>query len=306
MYSGWAPDAAADDFVGRLAEAGRRYRAAAGGGEAIVPIILDGENAWEHFEGGGRPFLRALYGRLSGHPELRTVTMAEACGRRAVSWAVSSPAPGSTRTSTSGSAIATTSGLGSARRRPPRAGARDEAMAVADRGGPGGAREEMLVAEGSDWFWWYGDDHSSDHDEEFDDLFRRHLRNAYRLLRTARARRAVRQQHLDRRQPPDGDRRRRRGSRRRSTARRRATSSGSGAGALEGRRDGRGRCTRSTPRRRCSTRIRFGFSGAGHGELCLRLDGGRRMVDLLAEGHVCSVIVVEPEARRFAVRRGGG
>ena len=44
------------------------------------------------------------------------------------------------------------------------------------------AREEMLIAEGSDWFWWYGDDHSSAHDLEFDDLFRRHLRNVYRLL----------------------------------------------------------------------------------------------------------------------------
>src|SRR4029077_11278611 len=44
------------------------------------------------------------------------------------------------------------------------------------------AREEGLIAEGSDWFWWYGDDHSSAHDLEFDDLFRRHLRNAYRLL----------------------------------------------------------------------------------------------------------------------------
>jgi hypothetical protein len=44
------------------------------------------------------------------------------------------------------------------------------------------AREEVLIAEGSDWFWWYGDDHSSDHDQDFDDLFRRHLRNAYRLL----------------------------------------------------------------------------------------------------------------------------
>ena len=44
------------------------------------------------------------------------------------------------------------------------------------------AREEVLIAEGSDWFWWYGDDHSSEHDLEFDDLFRRHLRNVYRLL----------------------------------------------------------------------------------------------------------------------------
>jgi hypothetical protein len=40
----------------------------------------------------------------------------------------------------------------------------------------------MLIAEGSDWFWWYGDDHSSEHDLEFDELFRRHVRNVYRAL----------------------------------------------------------------------------------------------------------------------------
>ncbi|MBI4266192.1 MAG: hypothetical protein HY657_17595, partial [Acidobacteria bacterium] len=39
-----------------------------------------------------------------------------------------------------------------------------------------------LIAEGSDWFWWYGDDHSSEHDLAFDDLFRRHVRNVYRAL----------------------------------------------------------------------------------------------------------------------------
>jgi hypothetical protein len=44
------------------------------------------------------------------------------------------------------------------------------------------AREEMLIAEGSDWFWWYGDDHSSDHDRTFDELFRRHVINIYRAL----------------------------------------------------------------------------------------------------------------------------
>ena len=44
------------------------------------------------------------------------------------------------------------------------------------------AREELFVAEGSDWCWWYGDDHSSEHDLEFDELYRRHLRNVYRLL----------------------------------------------------------------------------------------------------------------------------
>jgi hypothetical protein len=57
-----------------------------------------------------------------------------------------------------------------------------EATPAADAASLEGAREELYIAEGSDWFWWYGDDHSSEHDAEFDDLFRRHLRNVYRLL----------------------------------------------------------------------------------------------------------------------------
>src|SRR5262249_18715297 len=44
------------------------------------------------------------------------------------------------------------------------------------------AREEIFIAEGRDWCWWYGDDHSSAHDLEFDELFRLHLRNAYGLM----------------------------------------------------------------------------------------------------------------------------
>src|SRR5262249_19874412 len=80
-YSSWAAEAAAGDFVSRLVDAGRRFKERTGGGEAFIPIILDGENAWEYFEGGGRPFLRALYSRLSNHPELRTVTMSEGCAQ---------------------------------------------------------------------------------------------------------------------------------------------------------------------------------------------------------------------------------
>jgi len=44
------------------------------------------------------------------------------------------------------------------------------------------AWEEIFIAEGSDWFWWYGDDHSSAQDSLFDHLFRKHLRNVYTLL----------------------------------------------------------------------------------------------------------------------------
>src|SRR5262249_40731497 len=77
-YATWPAEAAAEDFVGRIAEAGRRFAKRAGD-SALIPIILDGENAWEHFEGGGRPFLRALYSRLETPPDTQTVTMAEGC-----------------------------------------------------------------------------------------------------------------------------------------------------------------------------------------------------------------------------------
>jgi hypothetical protein len=41
--------------------------------------------------------------------------------------------------------------------------------------------EEVLIAEGSDWCWWYGEENSSGNDEAFDELYRRHLMNIYAL-----------------------------------------------------------------------------------------------------------------------------
>ena len=177
-YSGWDPDAAASDFVQRLREAGRRFALRTNGGEAIVPIILDGENAWEHYAESGRPFLRALYRLLSDDPELETVTMSEACAR------VESTVPGLFP----GSWIDGNFYVWIGHPDDHRAwGQLAEARALLDTVSTGEASrqqatEELLIAEGSDWFWWYGDDHSSEHDLMFDDLFRRHLRNVYRAL----------------------------------------------------------------------------------------------------------------------------
>ena len=44
------------------------------------------------------------------------------------------------------------------------------------------AYEELLIAEGSDWNWWYGPEHGSDNRPEFDQLYRDHLANVYRAL----------------------------------------------------------------------------------------------------------------------------
>jgi alpha-amylase/alpha-mannosidase (GH57 family) len=178
-YASWPADTAADDFIRRLVEAGARCEARTGT-DATVFVILDGENAWEHFEGQGRPFLRALYARLTAQPGLRTVTMSEACATATQSLA--SIFPGSWINSDFYIWIGHSddhrawSQLADARQAldSPPPGLPSDALAR--------AHEELLIAEGSDWFWWYGDDHSSDHDLAFDDLFRRHVRNVYRAL----------------------------------------------------------------------------------------------------------------------------
>ena len=50
------------------------------------------------------------------------------------------------------------------------------------------AFEELLIAEGSDWCWWYGPEHDSANRPEFDQLYRSHLANVYRFLNLIAAR----------------------------------------------------------------------------------------------------------------------
>src|SRR5258705_10423433 len=53
----------------------------ASGRDALVPIILDGENAWEYYERNGRAFLRELYRRISDDPQMSAVTVKDALQR---------------------------------------------------------------------------------------------------------------------------------------------------------------------------------------------------------------------------------
>jgi alpha-amylase/alpha-mannosidase (GH57 family) len=293
VYAHWNPEAAADDFVSRLQEAGRRHAARTGGEEALIPIILDGENAWEHFEGGGRPFLRALYHRLSTHPEIRTVTGAEAC--RSARVELKSIFPGSWIDANfyiwigHGDDHRAWSQLAEAR-------ATLDIAAGADPAALARAREEVLVAEGSDWFWWYGDDHSSEHDAEFDDLFRRHLRNVYRLLQrpvpnelfasniSAGAQTAVATSPTGLISPTlDGE-----------------DSSyfeWLGAGCVEVR-DVAGAMHQTDRRSFFLSAIWFGFD---HERLYIRLDGVRPLKELLAEGYEFSLHFLKPAGLRLAV-----
>ena len=297
-YAGWAPEVAASDFVSRLVEAGRRYAARTDGEEALVTIILDGENAWEHFEGGGRPFLRALYRRLSDNPDLRTVTVAEAC--RKPRRELDGVFPGSWIDANFYIWIGhpddqrAWSQLADAR----------HALAAASGVEPGQlarAHEEVLIAEGSDWFWWYGDDHSSAHDLEFDDLFRRHLRNVYQCLGqpipdelfisniTTGASSPAQTAPSALLQPTlDGE----------------ETSyfEWLGSGTIEIR-DVAGAMHRADRRPGVLTLVQFGFD-AQH--FYVRLDSERPARDLLADGYEFSLKFLRPAEVRLSIRQAAG
>ena len=183
-YQSWDSDAAVADFLGKVRDAGRRFRAEAAdasGEEPTVIVILDGENAWEHYSGGGRPFLRTLYRELQAATDIRTVTMS-AAAQSETARPLPSIFPGSW---INGDFYIWAGHRDDHRAWGQLAAARHAYEEQKHRVAPEArarALEELLIAEGSDWFWWYGDDHSSDHDREFDDLFRRHVRNVYRAL----------------------------------------------------------------------------------------------------------------------------
>ena len=181
-YQSWDAQEAARDFVTNVRDAGRRFTQQTSGEVATVTVILDGENAWEHYDGGGRPFLRALYKSLSEADDIQTVTMAEAAAGSATVRPLPSIFPGSW---INGDFYIWAGHRDDHQAWRQLAAARatfDTVASTIDSDARQVALEELLIAEGSDWFWWYGDDHSSDHDREFDGLFRRHLRNVYRAL----------------------------------------------------------------------------------------------------------------------------
>ncbi|HYJ32497.1 MAG TPA: glycoside hydrolase family 57 protein [Candidatus Binatia bacterium] len=175
VYQRWDAVDAAEDFVEQIRSSAAHAK---GSGPALVTVILDGENCWEGYEEDGRPFLEALYERLESHPSIEAVTVSQALERMP-------PAETLPRVPV-GSWIRDDLGIwiGHPEKNAAWAALRDARALLAARGGeaPADAREALQAAEGSDWFWWYGDDHESDHKDVFDALFRGLLRRVYASL----------------------------------------------------------------------------------------------------------------------------
>jgi alpha-amylase/alpha-mannosidase (GH57 family) len=180
VYSRMDAEQAAAHFLSQIRDNCRDILQS--GRDALVPIILDGENAWEYYERNGRPFLRALYKRISDDHDMSAVTISEALARLEPT-EIDHVFPGSWINANFDVWIGAEEDnrawdlLLRARR------AYDEAPAhTISEHNRRIAYEELLIAEGSDWCWWYGPEHESAERPEFDQLYRDHLANVYRAL----------------------------------------------------------------------------------------------------------------------------
>lgn len=178
-YSDWAADDAVANLVHHLENIAAACSPESG---AVASIIMDGENAWEHYPENGFYFLSALYERLSAHPQFELTTFS----------ACLDAAPVILPVLTAGSWVYGTFStwighseknrgwdmLGDAKR------AFDAAVSAGRLSGEllQVAERQLAVCEGSDWFWWFGDDNPAETVTDFDSMYRMHLANLYQRI----------------------------------------------------------------------------------------------------------------------------
>jgi alpha-amylase/alpha-mannosidase (GH57 family) len=187
VYSRMNAGAAAEDLHNRIRVIGERVQT---GRPLTVSLILDGENAWEYYAGNGREFLRQFYRRIDSDPDIRALTASEAVAAAGEIPANDGIFPASWISANfdvwigSGEDVAAWEHLRRAR------DFYSQQVEYAAKGFPRAPTPEQLAtsyeallgAEGSDWCWWYGPEHSSANDAEFDAFYRKLLTEVYLAL----------------------------------------------------------------------------------------------------------------------------
>jgi alpha-amylase/alpha-mannosidase (GH57 family) len=181
-YSKKEPAEAASEFIGHLE---RIYKSV--NFSPLVNVILDGENAWEFFPSNGQEFFEVLYSQIEQCDWIETVTMDDIAHDEAIEHV---------RLEQN---LATGSWIGGNFDIWIGSSEKNRAWELLDRAKQEYDRRkqnlsevkrmqidrEFMIALGSDWFWWYGDDHYTSLKREFDELFRKHLLNIYHLMEIA-------------------------------------------------------------------------------------------------------------------------
>ena len=187
VYSRMDAKAAAADLHLRLRKLGETVQ---GNQPLTVNLFLDGENAWEYYPGNGRAFLREFYGRIQSDQDFRALTVTEAVAEASDVPATNGIFPASWINANfdvwigHGEDVAAWELLWDARdafARASDAGNKRRPDAPSETALKE-AQESILTAEGSDWCWWFGPEHSTANDAEFDALYRKHLTGVYLAL----------------------------------------------------------------------------------------------------------------------------
>ncbi|MBN2298666.1 MAG: hypothetical protein JXM72_08725 [Deltaproteobacteria bacterium] len=175
MYAKNQPEQAADNFMHHLDNI--RKGSKAYDFTPFISIILDGENPWEYYSDSGEGFLRSLYSQLESTPGIQTSTYNDFLDKNPPGQSIANLYTGSWINHNFAIWIGHEEDrkaweyLARTRRYVESKGSDAHQLAW----------EEIYIAEGSDWFWWYGDDFVTVNDEQFDRLFRLHLANCYTL-----------------------------------------------------------------------------------------------------------------------------
>jgi alpha-amylase/alpha-mannosidase (GH57 family) len=184
VYSRMGAVAAAEDLHRRIRAIGDREPQ---GRTATVSVILDGENAWEYYPENGRQFLREFYRRVQNDSEVRALTVSEAIEANPNAPAMQGIFPASWINANFDVWIGHAEDVRSwdllhdAREAYAR-GAEGRGRSKATPDQLARAYEAVLAAEGSDWNWWFGPEHGTANDAEFDELYRKHLSEIYAAL----------------------------------------------------------------------------------------------------------------------------
>lgn len=188
-YGAMEPKRAAAELVGHLEAIARTLKhRQPGDGTALeqpwlVTIALDGENCWEYYQLDGKPFLEALYATLSDSPDIKLVTVSEFIDQ----FPPTATIPAEQLHTGSWVDGNLTTWIGDPAKNRAWDLLTEARIALAnhpeatEENNPE-AWEALYAAEGSDWFWWFGEGHSSNQDAIFDQLFREHLCALYQAL----------------------------------------------------------------------------------------------------------------------------
>ncbi|MEJ5172405.1 MAG: glycoside hydrolase family 57 protein [Hydrogenothermaceae bacterium] len=171
-YFKMSEESAVKDFIERLRDIYNKVKTS-----PVVSVILDGENAWEHYRNNGLKFFEKLYSSIRSERWIETITFSEVINKDSVelvslgnlkagSWIFGNFKTwvGQPEKNTAWEYL-------------------DKAVSFYRKNPSKESERYLMIAQGSDWFWWYGDDHYTPFSDVFDNLFRLNLKWVYKSVK---------------------------------------------------------------------------------------------------------------------------